>query len=176
MIRKIALIAAAMASGSAPAIAADAAPDFFAAALCQPPYTTANATELYEAAEKLAQPDTSTLGAAIYRLPEPIEKDGFTTQDVVFAGMSVGVLLDGPVAAELARRYGLSPEKSHLLGASTLGFSRVLPDDEQALKDLGLISIVAREGPAMEGKTLLACEFVSDEDRKALEAYENADL
>ncbi|MBO9724106.1 MAG: hypothetical protein J7530_07010 [Novosphingobium sp.] len=173
MIRKIALVAAALASGSAPAMAA--APDFFAAALCQPPYTTANATELYEAAEKLAQPDTSTLGAAIYRLPQPIERDGFTTQEVVFAGMSVGVLLDGPVAAELARRYGLAPEESHLLGASTLGFARVLSDDQQALKDLGLISIVAREGPAMEGKTLLACEFVSDEDRKALEAYENAD-
>lgn len=173
MIRKIALIAAAIASGCAPAMAA--APDFFAAALCQPPYTTANATELYEAAEKLAEPDTSTLGAAIYRLPQPIERDGFTTQEVVFAGMSVGVLLDGPVASELARRYGLSPEESHLLGASTLGFARVLPDNQQALKDLGLISIVAREGPAMEGKTLLACEFVSDEDRKALEAYENAD-
>ncbi|GFE74711.1 MULTISPECIES: hypothetical protein [Novosphingobium] len=171
MTRPALLIACAMAA-VAPSMATAAAPDFFAAALCQPPYSTASATELYEAAEKLAEPDTSSLGAAIYRLPAPVERDGFTAQDVVFAGMSVGVLLEGQVAAKVAERYGLSPETSHLFGSSTAGFARLLPDEQQGMKDLGLISIVAREGPAMPGKTLLTCEFVSNEDRAALEAYE----
>jgi len=155
-----------------PALAAGEEPDFFAAALCQPPYSTETATRLYEAAEKLVKPDTSGLGAAIYHLPAPISRDGFVTQDVVFAGTSVGVLLQGKVAAQAAERYHLEPEASHLFGASTLGFARQLPDDQQEMSELGLISVIAREGPAMDGKTLLACEFVSNEDRQALEAYE----
>ncbi len=170
---KIALAAAFLALMPAgPALAAEADPDFFAAALCQPPYSMDSATRLYEAAEKLAKPDTSGLGAAIYHLPAPISQDGFVTQDVVFAGSSVGVLLEGQVAAQAAERYHLSPEASHLFGASTLGFARQLPDDQQGMAELGLISMIAREGPAMNGKTLLACEFVSNEDRQALEAYE----
>lgn len=169
VMNRFALLVAALA---APSHAAAQTPDFLAAALCEPPYSTGNAMDLYEAAEKLAKPDTSSLGAAIYHLPAPIERDGFKTQDVVFAGMSVGVLLEGAVAAELGKRYALSAEKSHLFGASTTGFARVLPEEQQGMKDLGLISIVAREGPAMPGKTLLACEFVSNEDRAALEAYD----
>lgn len=155
-----------------PALATSAAPDFFGAALCQPPYSTGTATELYEAAEKLAKPDTSSLGAAIYPLPTPIQRDGFTASAVVFAGMSVGVLIDGEVAEKLSKHYNLTPERSRLLGASKLGFSRELPDDQQAMKEMGLISVVAREGAAMPGKTLLACEFVSTEDRRALESFE----
>jgi hypothetical protein len=114
----------------------------------------------------------STLGAAIYHLPASIARDGFVTRDVVFAGSSVGVLVEGEVAAELAQRYDLAPEKSHLLGASSLGFSRLLPDSEQGMKEMGLISVVARQGPSLHGKTLLACEFVSDEDRKGLDEME----
>ena len=151
-----------------------AAPDFFAAALCQPPYSMDNATALYEAAEKLAKPDTSNLGAATYRLPAPISRDGFVASDAVFAGSAVGVLVDGEVAARLAERYGLVAETSHLLGASSLGFSRPLPDEQQGMKDLGLISIVARQSPAMPGRTLLACEFVSNEDREAMEELEKS--
>lgn len=148
------------------------APDFFAAALCQPPYSTDTATGLYEAAEKIAEADTSSLGAAIYALPEPVVRDGFTAKAVVFAEMSVGVLIEGEVADALARQYDLARESSHLLGASKNGFSRRLPNDQQQMKELGLISIVAREGPAMPGKTLLTCEFVSHEDRQALSAME----
>lgn len=159
-----------------PAASADdpAAPDFFAAALCQPPYSIDGATTLYEAAEKLAKPDTSMLGAAVYHLPAAIERDGFAARDVVFAGMAVGVLVDGEVAARLAQRYELTPETGHLLGASSLGFSRQLPEAQQGMKELGLISIVARQGPAMQGKTLLACEFVSNEDREAMEELEKS--
>ncbi|NWK95359.1 hypothetical protein DM806_06705 [Sphingobium lactosutens] len=153
--------------------AAQEAPDFFGAALCQPPYSTGSATALYEAAETIAKADTSTLGAAIYPLPKPIERDGFVAKAVLFAGMSVGVLLEGEVAAEAAKRYGLSAEKSHLLGASSLGFARQLDDAEQGMQEMGLISIVARQGPAMAGRTLLACEFVSHEDRQALESLED---
>lgn len=152
--------------------AAQEEPDFFGAALCQPPYSTDSATLLYEAAEKIAKADTSILGAAMYPLPRPIERDGFVAKAVLFAGMSVGVLLEGEVAAEAAKRYGLGAERSHLLGASSLGFARQLDDAEQGMQEMGLISIVARQGPAMAGRTLLACEFVSHEDRQALESLE----
>jgi len=175
MLRHAALAAVLIAILPATARAAEAAPDFFGAALCQPPYSMDSATALYEAAERLAKPDTSGLGAAVYHLPKPIERDGFVAQDVVFAGTAVGVLLQGEVAAQAAKRYGLAPETSRLFGASTLGFARPLADDQQTMKEMGLISIVARQGPAMDGKTLLACEFVSDEDRKALESFDKGD-
>ena len=175
MLRPIRVLAALIATLPAAAQAAEPAPDFFGAALCQPPYAMDSATALYEAAEKLAKPDASRLGAAVYHLPKPIERDGFVTQDVVFAGTAVGVLLNGEAAAEAAKRYGLAPEKSHLFGASTVGFARPLPDAQQAMKEMGLISIVARQGPVMEGKTLLACEFVSNEDRQALESFDKSD-
>lgn len=160
---------------SAPSLATAATADFFAAALCEPPYSTAVATGLYEEAESFGKADTSSLGAAIYRLPEPVARDGLKTEEVVFAGMSIGVLIDGASAAQVARRFDLIPEKSSLFGASSKGFARVLPDDLQSMKDAGLISIIAREGPALGGKTLLACEFVSNEDRQALEAYEESE-
>ncbi|WP_434403232.1 hypothetical protein [Sphingobium sp. DN12] len=152
--------------------AAQEAPDFFGAALCQPPYSTDSATALYEAAEKVAKADTSMLGAAIYTLPTPIERDGFAARAVVFAGMSVGVLLDGEVAEAAAARYGLAREKSRLFGASSLGFARQLDDGAQDMREMGLISVVARQGPALAGRTLLTCEFVSHEDRKALDSQE----
>jgi hypothetical protein len=155
-----------------PAVAAEA--DFFGAALCQPPYSLGNATALYEAAEKIAKPDTSGLGAAIYHLRKPIERDGFVTEDVMFGGMAVGVLIKGEVAAQLAERYDLKPESSRILGSSSLGFARQLPEADQGMKDMGLISIVARQGPALKEQTLLACEFVSDEDRATMEELEGA--
>lgn len=157
-----------------PALAEDALPPsaFFDAALCQPPYSIDHATALYEAAEKLAKPDQSSLGAAIYYLPAPISQDGFTTQYVLFGNMTIGVLVNGNVADQLAKRYKLTPEKSHLFGTSSKGFSRLLPDDQQGMKEMGLISIVAREGDALNGKTLLACEFVDEADRQAMEAMD----
>jgi len=170
---KSALILAAATAAAMPAQAlspADA--DYFGAALCQPPYSLSGATALYEAAEKLAKPDTSGLGAAVYHLPAPLNRDGFTAQDVIFAGMAVGMLVNGEVAEQLAKTYDLQPEKSHLMGASTLGFARLLPDADQGMKDMGLISIVARQGPGLGGKTLLACEFVSNEDRANMEEWD----
>lgn len=163
-----------LATLATPAPAEDAPPlsAFFDAALCQPPYSTDRATALYEAAEKLAKPDQSSLGAAIYHLPTPISRDGFTTQDVLFGNMTIGVLVDGNVADQLAKRYKLTPEKSDLFGTSPKGFSRLLPDDQQGMKEMGLISVVAREGDALNGKTLLACEFVDEADRQAMEAME----
>ncbi len=163
-----ALLAAAPAAAEEPT----PAPDFFAAAICQPPYDFGSATALYEAAEKIAGPDMSQLGAALYRLPAPIARDGFSARDVMFAGSAYGVLVDGEVAAKLAETYHLAPETTHLLGASSLGFARALPDADQPMKELGLVSIVARQGPGLKGKTMLACEFVSNEDRERLEAFE----
>ncbi|MGA1810293.1 hypothetical protein VHN57_05860 [Sphingobium sp. WW5] len=130
------------------------------------------ATRLYKAAETLGKADTSTLGAAVYTLPSKIERDGFTASAVIFSGSSVGILLDDEVAQKAAQHFGLRSEGSHLFGASSLGFARVLPDEQQSMKELGLISVVARQGPALAGKTLLACEFVSHADREALEQYD----
>jgi len=143
--------------------------DFFGAALCESPYSSDIATRTYNAAEKLAKPDMSMMGAAVYHLPKPIERDRFITQDIVFAGTSVGVLVEGHAAAQLAAKYNLQRETSDLLGASTLGFSRRLPDKLQIKKDLGLISLIAREGPGLGEKTLLACELDSYEDLERLE-------
>lgn len=92
---------------SGAAAAADPGKAFFDAALCKPPYTTKSATALYEAAEKLAKPDLSRLGAAIYKLPQPIGQDGFQSDEVVFAGTSAGVLVQGLQAEALAARYQL---------------------------------------------------------------------
>ena len=164
---------AALALLAAPVAAEElAAPDFFAAAICQPPYSFGNARTLYEAAEKLAKPDPSRLGGAVYHLPAPITRDGFATQDILFAGSAFGVLIEGEVAAKLAETYHLAPESSHLFGASSLGFTRALPDADQPMKDMGLVSIVARQGPGLKGRTMLACEFVSDDDRERLEMFE----
>ena len=175
MIRRFALAAFALLLTAGPAAAEDAAqPDFFAAAICQPPYSFDHATTLYNAAEKLTKPDMSLFGAAVYHLPAAIARDGFTTQDILFANSAFGVLIDGDVAAKLAETYHLAPEKSHLFGASTTGFARQLPDAEQPMKAMGLVSLVARQGPGLKGKTMLACEFVSHEDRAGLEAFEKA--
>jgi hypothetical protein len=174
-IRPFALAALALSltgPASAEEAAAPAAPDFFGAAICQPPYSFDNAQALYEAAEKITKPDTSGFGAAVYRLSAPITRDGFTTQQVLFAGSAIGVLIDGEVAEKLAETYHLTPEKTRLFGASSLGFARQLPDADQKMKDWGLISIVARQGPGLKGKTMLACELVTEEDRRRLEMFE----
>lgn len=138
---------------------------FFDAALCKPPYTITSATEIYEAAEALAKPDTSSLGAAIYKLPDQIGRDGFKSSEVFFASSAVGVLIEGERADDLAAKYDLKPETSDLLGVSTKGYSRELPADQQpepGLTGPGKVFVVARQGDALPGKTLLACEFVQD--------------
>jgi hypothetical protein len=153
--------------------AASAAADpFYDAAICKPPYTMDAATALYETAEKLAKPDTSLLSAHVYRLPQELGQDGFKSNEVVFAGTSIGVLVQGQQAEALAQRYQLKRERSNLMGASTKGYARELPADQQPQPDQGKVSIVARESASLPGKTLLACEFVWEADRKALEAYE----
>jgi hypothetical protein len=51
----------------------------------QSTYTLKSATTIYDAAEKLAKPDTSWLGAAIYKIPHQIDRDGFKSDEVFFA-------------------------------------------------------------------------------------------
>lgn len=167
------LFALAVVAGTLQAANASADP-FYDAALCKPPYTMGSATALYEAAGKLAKLDESLLLAHIFKLPQDVGEDGFKTNEVVFAGTSVGVLVQGRQAEALAQRYQLQRERSSLLGTSTKGYARELPLAEQPRPDAGTVSIIARESAALPGKTLLACEFVSKEDRAALEAYENA--
>lgn len=157
------LAVAALQAGSVATAAADVA--FYDAALCKPPYSLDTATALYEAAEKLAKPDTSGLGAAIYKLPHQIGRDGFKSDEVLFAGSAVGVLIEGQRADELAAKYDLSPETRDLMGTSSKGYARELTSDlqpEEGLAGPGKVFIVAREGNALNGKTLLACEFIVD--------------
>jgi hypothetical protein len=158
-------------SATLQAASASAAP-FYDAAICKPPYTMDSATALYEAAEKLAKPDTSLLSAHVYKLPQELGQDGFKSNEVVFAGASIGVLVQGQQAEALAQRYQLERERSSLMGASTKGYARELPSGEQPQPDQGTVSIVARESASIPGKTLLACEFVWKADRAALESYE----
>lgn len=144
------------------AVAAETDPAFYDAALCNPPYSMTSATEIYDAAEKLAKPDTSSLGTAIYTLPFQIGRDGFETDEVFFANGAVGVLIKGQRADDLAAKYDLKPETSDLMGTSSKGYARELSQDLQPPEGLagpGKVSIVAREGEALGGKTLLACEF-----------------
>jgi hypothetical protein len=146
-------------------MAATSDPTFFDAALCNPPYSMTSATAIYDAAEKLAKPDTSSMGAAIYKIPQQIGQDGFKSDEVFSAGSAVGILIQGLHADELAAKYDLKPETSDLLGASSKGgmrerFRKSYPP--VGLAGPGKVSIVAREDDALAGKTLLACEFVPD--------------
>ncbi|MCA8237962.1 hypothetical protein [Burkholderia cenocepacia] len=169
-----AVLGVAVISVTAAPLAALAAPpadyDIFNAALCKPPFTSDLMDSIYNTAKATdPKPDQSMLGAAVYRLPEPIHRDGFTTQHVVFVSTGIGVLVDGEVASQLAERYQLTREKGSLLGASSVGYSRRL-----TVRGPGgaLILVSARQGPALKGKTLLACEMTSEEDIKALEQME----
>lgn len=147
------------------AMAAPANEKFFDAALCKPPYTTASATAVYEAAEALAKPDTSALGAAIYKISSQIGRAGFKSDEVFVGGTAVGVLIEGLRADDLAAKYGVKPESSDMLGTSSKSYAHELPADQQpepGLTGPGKVFIVAREGDALPGKTLLACEFVQD--------------
>lgn len=113
-------------------VLADSANDkFFDAALCKPPYTMTSAMKIYDVVEALAKPDTSSLGAPIYKLPNQIDRDGFKSTEVFFASNAVGILVEGERADDLAAKYGLKPETSDLLGTSTKGYSRELPADLQ---------------------------------------------
>ncbi|WEF35340.1 hypothetical protein [Pseudoduganella chitinolytica] len=139
---------------------------FFDAAICKPSYSTRHAFDIYDAAEKLGKPDRLS-GAAVYHLPAPIKKDGFVAHDVLLASSTIGVLVDGDVAEELAKRYKLAPQKYNIINMS--GFARELPDSQQKMKGMGVTYLVALKSSAFKNKTLLACQFVSDEDRKNME-------
>lgn len=139
---------------------------FFDAAICKPPYSSRHALNMYKAAEKLGKPNQSS-GAAVYHLPSPIKKDGFVAQDIVFASSTIGVLVEGNVAEKLAKHYNLVPEKNNIINMS--GFARQLPNAQQDMKELGLISLVALNSSIFKDKTLLACQFVSNEDRRNME-------
>ncbi|VBB12582.1 hypothetical protein [Burkholderia stabilis] len=171
--RLSALRAALGAIAAAPFVALAAPPahpDIFNAALCKPPFTSDLMDSIYNTAKAAdPKPDESMLGAAVFRLPEPIRRDGFTTQNVVFTRSGIGVLVEGEVAGQLAQRYQLTREKGHLLGAASIGYARRL-----TARGPGgaLILVSARQGPALKGKTLLACEMTSEEEIRALEQME----
>jgi hypothetical protein len=152
------------------ASAAEPGPAFFEAALCQPPYTTKTASDLYDAAAKHGRADNGGL-SALYKLPSPIEKDGFKADEVVFVKNTFGVMLAGAQADKLAKRFRLSPEKPSVLrGAITKGYGRALEAKLQPSPERGVVSIVAREDASLPGKTMLACEFLTHDEVQALKA------
>ncbi|MCD1127467.1 hypothetical protein LPW36_15940 [Jinshanibacter sp. LJY008] len=139
---------------------------FYDGAICQPPYTVDSATKLYEQAEKISKYELQGM-AAIYQMSENIGADGFETKEVFFAGTSVGVLIKGLRADDLAKQYQLKAEDASFIGA-TKNYSRPLVDAQQPDKELGTVSIVARESESLPDKTVLMCEFVSHEDAKMM--------
>ena len=163
LISSLMLFALALPASAARNIPASA---FFDAAICKPAYSFRHANDIYDAAEKLGKPDTSS-GAAVYHLPAPIKKDGFIAVSVVFASSTIGVLIEGNVAEKLAKHYNLAPQKENIINMS--GFARQLPDAQQGMKELGKISLVALKSSAFKHKTLLACQFVSNEDQKNMD-------
>ncbi|MFS8045906.1 hypothetical protein [Rhizobium sp. BR 314] len=142
---------------------------FFDAALCKPAYSTKLAMKMYNEAEKLAKADTSLLTAAVYKLPADFGRQGFKTSELMFAGTSFGVLVEGLRADDLAKAYQLKSDGlGNLLGTATKSYGRALAKAEQPAADMGVVSVVARESSAFPGKTLLACEFVSNDDLEAM--------
>ncbi|NEI74074.1 hypothetical protein GR212_31430 [Rhizobium lusitanum] len=147
---------------------------FFDAALCKPPYSSASATRMYDEAEKLAKADTSLMTAAVYKLPADFGRQGFEADEVVFAGTSFGVLVEGLRADDLAKSYHLSSDGlGNLFGTATKSYGRALAKAEQPAADMGIVSVIARESAAFPGKTLLACEFVSHEDLEAMKSLQS---
>lgn len=66
-------------------------PDIFNAAICKPLFTSDLMSAIYDTVKAAdPKPDESMLGAAVFRLPEPIRRDGFTTQNVVFTSTGIG--------------------------------------------------------------------------------------
>lgn len=147
---------------------------FFDAALCKPPYSTTSATKMYDEAEKLAKADTSLMTAAVYKMSTDFGRQGFKTSEIVFAGTSFGILVEGLRADDLAKTYHLTPDGlGNLLGTATKSYGRALRKAEQPAAEMGVVSVVARESAAFPGKTLLACEFVSHEDLEAMKSMQS---
>ena len=147
---------------------------FFDAALCKPPYSTASATKMYDEAEKLAKADTSLMTAAVYKMSADFGRQGFKANEVVFAGTSFGILVEGLRADDLAKTYHLASDGlGNLLGTATKSYGRALRKAEQPATEMGVVSVVARESAAFPGRTLLACEFVSHEDLEAMKSMQS---
>lgn len=145
---------------------------FFDAALCQPAYTTKAASHLYNEAEKVSKYELVGI-MAVYPLPEPVTKDGFSTKEMVLVGSSYGVLIEGNKADELAKAFNLTAEPKHPMIVATKSYVRVLDDADQPSPEMGRVAITARESNGIPGKTLLSCEFTSFADIEAMKAMVN---
>ena len=142
--------------------------DLFKVALCDPPYTMDLGQTVYDQLEKSGKPETRSM-VAFYKLPSPLQRDGFVAKEAMVTQDFLGLAIDGQRAEELAARYKLKATKT--LGA-TKSFERALPAEQQPEPSLfgpGKVSIVARESAAMPGQTLFGCEFVTDANRKAMD-------
>lgn len=129
---------------------------------------------MYDEVEKLAKADTSLMTAAVYKLPADFGRQGFKTDEIVFAGTSLGILVEGLRADDLAKTYHLSSDDlGNLLGTATKSYGGALAKAEQPAADMGVVSVIARESVAFPGKTLLACEFVSHDDLETMKSLQS---
>ena len=165
--------AAALLAGAALAPVANAAAskpiDYYDAALCKPPMTIDWGFKVYDAVQKLGEPQKPALNAAVYKAPKPIGKDGFESKEIVLTSDAIGVLVEGAKAEALASRYRLSLEKPDPLLRANITKSYARKLDHQPSPELGTVYIIARESPLFPGKTWLACQLLSrsDEERAA---------
>ena len=150
-----------------PAIAADPVPDldFFEVALCGkgvPLDPDVFGDALRNAFEKLGEPD-NLQDVQVYHLPQPISRDGYTTQSVgVIAAPNlaiIGVLFDGKIEGELAKHYDLSPS-SDLPNA----YFRQIPWSQKFQGESGANALLALSDEIMPGanKTFLGCAYGVD--------------
>jgi hypothetical protein len=138
--------------------------DFYDVALCKPPFGSKTMADSFHAAESLGKADRRIWNATTFHSATPLGKDGFSSDSVVFTNFSVGVLIDGEKATELAKRYDLQLEKPDSLLRANIAIGYAAKLAEQPDPALGTVSIVARETPMFPGKTWLACEMLWHED------------
>lgn len=141
---------------------------FIDAAQCKPPYTISTAARFYQEAEKTGRASSPELGVSTYKLPSPLRHNGFVSEAVILSISYVGVVIEGLHADQLADKYRLKKATPTPLSRFTKGYARALPQAQQTQG--GTVSIIARESATMPGKTILACEFISDADKKEREA------
>ena len=150
-----------------PATAA-AAPDFdfFDIALCGkglPFDSEASATALEDAFRKLER-DKDQRYMRVYHLPSPISRDGYTTQSVGVdmgdnGAFMIGVLLDGKIAGELAKRYDLAPSSKN-----PKAYVRQIPWPQEIMGVRGVNTLLASDDAGFKaGQTFLGCMYGVDD-------------
>jgi len=93
-----------------------------------------------------AKADTLLKAAVIYKVSADFGRQGFKTNEIIFAGTSLGVPVERLRADDLAKTYHLTLDGlGNLFGTATKSYGRALPKAEQPAVEMGAVSVVARE-------------------------------